>query len=57
MNIKHSSKSSEWYTPKWLMDKVHNVIGYPDFDPASNEAQFTESFRDVGVVCNKGEFT
>lgn len=35
MNIKHSSKSKEWYTPKWLMDKVHNVIGLPDFDPAS----------------------
>lgn len=37
MNIKHSSKSSEWYTPKWLMDKVHNVIGRPDFDPASSD--------------------
>jgi hypothetical protein len=36
MNIQHSSRSDEWYTPKWVMDLVHKVIGYPTFDPASS---------------------
>jgi hypothetical protein len=36
MNIQHSSESNDWYTPKWIIDKVYQVLGRVDFDPASN---------------------
>jgi ParB family chromosome partitioning protein len=35
-NIQHSHKSSEWYTPEWLMDAARDVLGPIDLDPASN---------------------
>ena len=35
-NIQHSSKSNEWYTPTFIIELVHEVIGYPDLDPASS---------------------
>lgn len=34
-NVKHSSASKEWYTPSWVIEKVHTVLGGIDFDPAS----------------------
>ena len=35
-NIQLSSKSSEWYTPPWIVDLVHQVIPVIDLDPASS---------------------
>lgn len=37
MNIQHSSRTDEWYTPLNVLTLVHEVIGRPDFDPASCE--------------------
>jgi len=31
----HSSESLEWYTPKWLVEKVRDVLGNIDLDPCS----------------------
>jgi len=36
MQVLTSSKSNEWYTPKWLVDKALEVLGTIDVDPASN---------------------
>jgi hypothetical protein len=36
-NIQHSSRSDEWYTPKYLIDKSRLVLNEIDLDPASNE--------------------
>ena len=35
-NILHSSASDQWQTPQHVLDRVHRVIGLPDFDPASS---------------------
>lgn len=35
MNIQHSTRSDSWYTPAWIIEKVKNVLGEIDFDPAS----------------------
>jgi ParB family chromosome partitioning protein len=38
-NILHSSKSTEWYTPGYIIESVKNVFnGKIDLDPASCEA-------------------
>lgn len=37
-NIQLSSRSAEWYTPSYIIDRVHRVIGLPDLDPASSAA-------------------
>jgi hypothetical protein len=37
MLYKHSSETCEWYTPPEIINKVHQVMGYPDLDPASCE--------------------
>ena len=38
MEVLTSSKSNEWYTPKWIIDKVIRVFGEKiDLDPASCE--------------------
>lgn len=34
--IQHSNKSSEWYTPSWIMDAARDVLGTIDLDPASS---------------------
>jgi hypothetical protein len=34
-NIQHSSCTDQWFTPKWLIDKVRQVIPQIDLDPAS----------------------
>ncbi|MGL5074483.1 MAG: DNA N-6-adenine-methyltransferase [Waterburya sp.] len=36
-NIQLSSRSDEWYTPSYIIDRVHQVIGLPDLDPASSK--------------------
>lgn len=36
MNIQHSSRNDDWETPKSIVNLVHQVIGYPDLDPASS---------------------
>ncbi len=36
MNIQHSSRSDEWYTPVSILDRVRAVLGPIDFDPASD---------------------
>lgn len=33
----HSSKTNEWYTPPWVMEKVRALIGDIELDPASSE--------------------
>ncbi len=37
MQIQHSSRTDLWFTPSWVIDKVHQTIGYPDLDPSSCE--------------------
>ncbi len=37
MNIQHSSKTDEWYTPIAILDKARLVLGDIDLDPASDE--------------------
>lgn len=37
MSVQHQSKSDSWMTPPWIMDKVRNVLGEIDVDPASSE--------------------
>lgn len=37
MNIQHSSKTDLWYTPPHILDKVRQVLGPIDLDPASDE--------------------
>lgn len=37
MNIQHSSRSDEWFTPKWLMEAIQEVIGPIELDPASSK--------------------
>ena len=32
-----SSRTDEWYTPQWLIDKCNKVLGPIDLDPASSE--------------------
>lgn len=36
MNIQHSSRSDEWYTPDYIIEKVRSLLGTIDFDPASS---------------------
>ncbi len=35
MNILHSSSSNEWFTPRDIIDRVYQVLGEIDLDPAS----------------------
>ncbi len=35
MNPLHSSKSDEWYTPTYIIERVRAVLGSIGFDPAS----------------------
>lgn len=35
MNIQHSSRSGRWFTPVWLVEKVHRVLDRVDLDPAT----------------------
>lgn len=34
--IQHSNKSSEWYTPSWILDAARDILGTIDLDPASS---------------------
>lgn len=36
MNILHTSRQDDWATPLGILTLVHQVIGKPDFDPASS---------------------
>lgn len=36
-NIHHSSASTEWYTPSWLVEYCRTVLGGIDVDPCSCE--------------------
>jgi phage N-6-adenine-methyltransferase len=33
--IHHSSESNEWFTPPWILTRVHKLFGHIDLDPAS----------------------
>ena len=35
MNVKHSSKTNEWFSPLWLIDMAKEVLGDVRLDPAS----------------------
>lgn len=54
MNINHSSKSNEWYTPKDIMDRVRGTLGYISLDPASctdaNETVKAKHFFTEGAL-------
>jgi hypothetical protein len=58
-NSKHSSKSSEWYTPLWLVHKIQQVIGPIGLDPCSSatankriraNAYWTEQDNSLGFI-------
>lgn len=36
MNIQHSSRTDEWYTPPHIIEMVREVLGTIDLDPASS---------------------
>lgn len=36
MNVKHSYKSDSWMTPNHIIDKVRNVMGVIELDPATS---------------------
>lgn len=36
MNAQHSSGNDDWLTPLWLVDRVREVLGGIDLDPASS---------------------
>jgi ParB family transcriptional regulator, chromosome partitioning protein len=36
-NIQHSSRTDQWFTPTYLVEKARNVLGMIDLDPASCE--------------------
>jgi len=36
VNIQHSSRTDEWYTPPNVVEMVHAVLGSVDLDPASS---------------------
>ena len=35
VNVKHSAKTAEWYTPKAIVESARLVLGHIDLDPAS----------------------
>jgi hypothetical protein len=37
-NIQHSSRSDRWFTPRYIIDMVHEVIPHIDLDPCSEES-------------------
>lgn len=37
VTAQHTSNSSDWHTPAYLMDMVREVLGSIDYDPYSNE--------------------
>ncbi len=52
--VLHSSKTNEWYTPPWIIDRARLVMGSIDLDPASthqaNERiQATKFFTEYGL--------
>lgn len=56
--VKHSSKSNEWYTPQKYVDAARQVMGSIDLDPASNrvaqewiQARCYYSLEDDGMQC------
>lgn len=36
MNVQHSSRQDDWYSPVWLIKHAYEVLGNIDFDPASD---------------------
>jgi len=50
-NVQLSSRSDEWYTPPYIIDLVHQVIGKPDLDPASS-VQANETIK-AGRILTK----
>lgn len=36
MNVQHSSRSDDWYTPQRILELVKQVLGAIDLDPASS---------------------
>ena len=38
VNVKHSAKSAEWYTPKAIVESARLILGHIDLDPASCKA-------------------
>lgn len=58
-NIKHSSVSQEWYSPKTIIESARKVMGSIDTDPASsikaNQVVQAKSFytkEDDGLLCS-----
>ena len=47
MNIQHSSRTDEWYTPISIINRVHLLLGRIDFDPAS------DSFGNSRIQANR----
>lgn len=46
MNVKHSAKTSEWYTPTDIIKRARRVLGSFDLDPASTP----DANKRVGAV-------
>lgn len=50
MNIQHSSRTDEWYTPRDIIECVYNVLGLIHLDPASCDVANTsvQAIRYIG---------
>lgn len=56
-STKHSSETSEQYTPEHILDRVRNVLGHIDLDPASTPLANERVLADAIFTAEDGERT
>lgn len=54
MNIQHSSRSDQWFTPPAILDLVRMVVGEIDLDPASS-LEANELVRANRIITEAGD--
>ena len=50
MNIQHSSRTDEWYTPLDILVKVREVLGHIDCDPATDMNANTRVMATIAIT-------
>lgn len=56
MNIQHSSRTDQWYTPIWVIELVHQLLGTIDLDPASS-IDANRRIKAHKIITDKAELT